>query len=220
MASRPASVKYRSGRPSQRRRGVLPCRDRACSLTPYAAAATQVIHIALLRGINVGGHKLVSMADLRDLLTQLGLADVRSLLQSGNLVFGAKGRTAAQLERLLEVEAERRLGLQTDFFVRAAKEWKDVVAHNPFGKEATRDPGHLVVMVLKDAPSVTGVKTLQKAITGREVVRAAGNHLYIVYPDGIGRSRLTTALIDKQLGTRGTGRNWNTVLKLAALAAG
>jgi len=166
-----------------------------------------LIHIALLRGINVGGHKPVSMADLRDLVMQLGLTDVRSLLQSGNLVFGANGRTAAQLERLLEAEAEQRLGLQTDFFVRNAK-------------EAARDPAHLVVMSLKDAPSVTRVKALQAAITGREVVRAAGKHLYIVYPDGIGLSRLTNALIDKQLGTRGTGRNWNTVLKLGALAAG
>jgi uncharacterized protein (DUF1697 family) len=158
------------------------------------------------------------MADLRDLLTRMGLADVRSLLQSGNLVFGANGRTATQLERLQEAEAEKRLGLQTDFFVRTAKEWKNVVAHNPFPKEAASDPGHLVMMFLKDTPSVTGVKALQAAITGREVVRAAGKHLYIVYPDGIGRSRLTNAVIDKQLGTRGTGRNWNTVLKLAAVA--
>src|SRR2546427_3904545 len=104
------------------------------------------------------------MADLRDLLTRLGFADVRSLLQSGNLVFGASGRTAAQLERLLEAEAEKRLGLQTDFFVRTAKEWKDVVAHNPFPKEATRDPGHLVVMFLKHASSATGVEALQQGI--------------------------------------------------------
>ena len=179
-----------------------------------------MIHVALLRGINVGGHKPVSMADLRDLLTQLGLADARSLLQSGNLVFGTNRRTPAHLERLLEAEAEKRLGLQTDFFVRTAKEWKGVVAHNPFPKEAARDPGHLVVMFLKDAPSVTGVKALQQAITGPEVVAPGGKHLYIVYPDGIGRSRLTNALIDKQLGTRGTGRNWNTVLKVSALAAG
>ena len=177
-------------------------------------------HIALLRGINVGGHKQISMADLRDLLTQLGLADVRSLLQSGNLVFGATGRTSTQLERLLETEADKRLALKTDFFVRTAKEWEGIVAHNPFRKEAARDPGHLVVMFLKDPPSVTGVKALQSGITGREVVRAARKHLYIVYPDGIGRSRLTNAVIDQRLGTRGTGRNWNTVLKLAALAAG
>ena len=93
--------------------GSPPCagRDRACSLTPYVPA-TQVIHIALLRGINVGGHKLVAMAALRDLLTQLGFTDVLSLLQSGNLVFGATGRTAGQLERLLEAEAAKRLGLK------------------------------------------------------------------------------------------------------------
>jgi len=186
----------------------------------HARNKTHVIHIALLRGINVGGHKQIAMADLRDLLMRLGFADVTSLLQSGNLVFDATGKTAAQLERLLETEVEKRLRLQTDFFVRTAKEWKGVVAHNPFRKEAARDPGHLVVMFLKDAPSVTGVKALQKAITGPEVLAAASKHLYIVYPDGMGRSRLTNAVIDKQLGTRGTGRNWNTVLKLAALAAG
>ena len=158
------------------------------------------------------------MAGLRDLLPQLGLADPRSLLQSGNLVFGATGRTGSQLERLLETEAEKRLALKTDFFVRTAKEWEGIVAHNPFRQEAARDPGHLVVMFLKDASSVNGVQALQQAIRGREVVAAAGKHLYIVYPDGIGRSRLTNAVIDRQLGTRGTGRNWNTVLKLHALA--
>ena len=128
-------------------------------------------------------------------------------------------RMRADQEELV-TEAAKRLGLQTDFFVRSAKEWKGVVADNPFSKEAARDPGHLVVMALKDAPKDADVKALQAAITGREVVRAGGKHLYIVYPDGIGRSRLTNAVIDKQLGTRGTGRNWNTVLKLARLATG
>jgi len=75
-------------------------------------------------------------------------------------------------------------------------------------------------MCLRDAPDRAAVAGLQKAIAGREVVRTSGRHAYIVYPDGIGRSRLTVALIEKKLGTRGTGRNWNTVLKLAALAVG
>ena len=175
------------------------------------------IHLALLRGINVGGHKQVAMADLRALLTQLGLADARSLLQSGNLVFRSEARTGPQLERLLEAEAEKRLALQTDFFVRSAEQWKAVVAHNPFREEAERDPGHLIVLSLKDAPGLKDVKALQAAITGPEVVRAEGRHAYIVYPSGVGRSRLTNALIEKTLGTRATGRNWNTVLKIAAL---
>jgi uncharacterized protein (DUF1697 family) len=176
-------------------------------------------HIALLRGINVGGRTMVAMADLRELLTELGFVDVRTVLQSGNVVFRSTGRrTAAQLERALEAESEQRLGLRTDFLVRTAEEWRSVVARNPFREEAERDPGHLLVMFLKDTPSATAVKALDAAIAGPEIVRADGRHLYIVYPNGIGRSRLTHTLIEKKLGTRGTGRNWNTVLKLHALA--
>ncbi len=175
------------------------------------------IHIALLRGINIGGHKQVAMADLRDLLKQLGFVDVRSLLQSGNLVFRGRARTSAQLERLLETKAEKRFALQTDVFVRTAEEWEGVVAHNPFREEAERDPAHLAVMFFKEAPGANAVKALQAAITGREVVRADGRQAYITYPDGFARSRLTTTLIERKLGTRCTGRNWNTVLKIAAL---
>lgn len=174
-------------------------------------------HVALLRGINVGGHKMVAMADLRDLLTRLGFADARSLLQSGNLVFRSEKRTAAQLERFLEAEVEKRLGLRTEFFVRTAPEWAAIVAGNPFREEAERDPGHFLVLFLKHAPDARNVKALQAAITGPELVRAEGRQAYVVYPDGIGRSRLTSTLIEKHMG-RGTGRNWNTVLKLAALA--
>lgn len=176
------------------------------------------VYIALLRGINVGGHKTVAMADLRVLLEQLGLADARSLLQSGNLIFRTAARTSAALERLLEEETEKRLALQTDFFVRTAEEWNAVVAQNPFRQEAERDPSHLLVMFLKTAPEAKAVQALQAAITGPEVVHAQGRHAYFVYPAGIGRSRLTNFLIEKKLSARGTGRNWNTVLKLAALA--
>jgi len=175
-------------------------------------------YLALLRGINVGGHKQVGMADLRDLLAQLGLVDVRSLLQSGNLVFRSESRSPAQLERLLESEAKKRLELQTHFMVRTAEEWRTVVLRNPLRKEAERDPAHLLVVFLKDAPGAAEVEALEEAITGQEVVRADGRHAYVFYPTGIGRSRLTNALIEKKLGTRGTGRNWNTVMKLAALA--
>jgi uncharacterized protein (DUF1697 family) len=176
--------------------------------------------VALLRGINIGGHKKVAMEDLRALFTDLGFANVRSLLQSGNLVVQGRARTGGQIERLLETEAEKRLGLQTNFFIRTAKEWKAVVAHNPFDEEAERDPAHLAVMFFKNAPETAGVRALQGAITGPEVVRVVGRHAYITYPDGFAHSRLTTSLIDTKLGTRCTGRNWNTVLKIAAFAAG
>ncbi|HVN31387.1 MAG TPA: DUF1697 domain-containing protein [Thermoanaerobaculaceae bacterium] len=173
--------------------------------------------VALLRGINIGGHKKVAMQDLRDLLTDLGFAYVRSLLQSGNLVIQGSARTGGHLERLLEKETEKRLGLRTDFFVRTAAEWNAVVAQNPFREEAQRDPAHLAVMFFKDVPGRVGVRALQAAITGPEVVRVVGRQAYITYPEGFARSRLTTGLIDNKLGTRCTGRNWNTVLKIAAL---
>ena len=177
-------------------------------------------YLAFLRAINLAGLKPVAMADLRDLLGQLGFRDPRSLLQSGNLVFGGPARATAALERLLETEAGKRLALQTDFFVRTAEEWKTVVALNPFRDEAKSDPGHLLAYLLKAEPDAKAVKSLQAAIKGPEVVRAKGRQAYIVYPDGVGRSRLTSAMIEKALGSRSTGRNWNTVLKLAALAEG
>jgi len=174
--------------------------------------------IALVRGINIAGHKQVAMADLRELLTALGFVDVRSLLLSGNLVFRDRARTSGQLERMLETEAEKRIALQTSFFVRIATEWKAIVAHNPFHEEAERDPAHLAVMFLKATPNASDVKALQAAITGPEAVRVDGRQAYATYPNGFARSRLTTTLIAKKLGTRCTGRNWNTVLRIAALA--
>jgi uncharacterized protein (DUF1697 family) len=177
------------------------------------------MNIALLRGINVGGHKKIAMSDLRLLFEAMGFSEVKSLLQSGNVVFGDDRRTGAEIERLLERETQKRLALEADFFVRTAKEWSGVVAGNPFRREAETDPGHLVAMCLKDTPEKADVRALQAAIAGPEIVRAKGSQLYIVYPAGIGTSRLTNALIERKLGTRGTARNWNTVLKLQALAS-
>lgn len=175
--------------------------------------------IALLRAVNLPGHQKVGMADLREVATRLGFSGAKTILQSGNLVFESPPLPSARVEAALREAATKRLGLDTDFFVRKGSEWESIVSDNPFLKEARSDPGHLVLMVLRDAPKPENVTALEEAISGRERLRAKGRQLYIVYPDGIGQSRLTTALIERKLGTRGTGRNWNTVLKLAALLA-
>jgi len=175
-------------------------------------------YIGLLRAVNLGPHNKVGMADLRSLLEGLGLQDVQTLLQSGNVVFRRDARAAGPLELQLEEAIAKRFKVETDVFVRTASEWHDLIVANPFPREATDDPSHLLAVVLKDAVPPARVTALQKSITGREVVRAKGRCAYIVYPDGIGRSRLTSALIEKGLATRGTARNWNTVLKLRALA--
>ena len=111
------------------------------------------------------------------------------------------------------------LRLRTDFFVRTVKEWEEVIAHNPFRDAAKNDASHLLVAVLKSAPTASQVKALETAIKGRERLRAYGRHAYIVYPDGIGTSKMTLPVIERHLGTRGTCRNWNTTLKMAALAS-
>jgi len=177
-----------------------------------------VTHIALLRAVNLAGVNKVSMADLRELLVGLGFTDAQTLLQSGNVVFSGGSKTTTALEQTLERAAAKQLGLQTDFFVRTAKEWHAIIDANPFPREAKDDPGHLLAVIMKDDVDAAAVAALQKAIVGREVVRAKGRCAYIVYPDGIGRSKLTSAIIEKKLGTRGTARNWNTVLKLHGVA--
>jgi uncharacterized protein (DUF1697 family) len=145
------------------------------------------------------------MSHLRELATELGFKNPRTLLQSGNLVFESS-QTGAKLEKLLEEEARKRLGLHTDFIVRTAKQWDAIVRGNPFVNEAKADPSHLVVMACKKSPGSTVKTTGAK----HEVVKARGNEVYIYYPDGIGRSRLKIDAV-------GTARNWNTVLKLQAI---
>jgi uncharacterized protein (DUF1697 family) len=174
-------------------------------------------HIALLRGVNVGGRKAVKMAALRQCLTELGCTDVQTLLQSGNVVFGGGRRTGSALERWLEDAVAAQLGLQTDICVRSAAEWDALISVNPFPDEAKRDPARLLAVCLKSTPAPRAVDALRAAISGPERLEGVGRELYIVYPAGIGQSRLTTALIDSKLGVRGTARNWNTVVKLGAL---
>jgi uncharacterized protein (DUF1697 family) len=174
------------------------------------------VHVALLRAVNVGGRS-IAMATLRELLVELGLEDVGTLLQSGNAVFESDESPAA-LEVLLEKATAERFGLQTEFFIRTAKEWETAIAANPFPDEARDEPSHLLLMPFKTAPKSADVHALTAAIKGRERVATRGRQAYLVYPDGIGRSKLTNAFIETRLKTRGTGRNWNTVLKLAALA--
>ena len=177
-------------------------------------------YLALLRGVNVGGKQKVSMAGLQAVFADLGFTGVRTLLNSGNVVFRSDRKmTAAALETFLEAELARRLGLQTDIHVRTAAEWRAMIAANPLPALATDRPGHLIVSCLKAAPTAEALAALRAAHPGPETIHAGGRHLYIDYSaHGVGESRLTSALMDGRLGTRGTGRNWNTVLKLAAAA--
>jgi uncharacterized protein (DUF1697 family) len=172
--------------------------------------------IALLRAVNVGGAK-VAMAELRKLAEDLGLGRPKTLLNSGNLVFDSS-KPPDRLEALLERETETKLGVKTPYMVRTLGEWREIIAANPYPQEARDDPGHLVLMAFKDAPAGDAVEDLKAANPGREYMTLKGREIFVVYPDGQGESKLNP-LWPRKLKTPGTGRNWNTVLKLEALAA-
>jgi len=149
----------------------------------------------------------------------MGFEDVRTLLQSGNVVFRGPSGPDDTLERTIEARIGRDLHVTTDVFLRRPEEWATVVAQNPFPREAQTMPGYLVVLALKGSPSKERWDDLRATIPGPERVEGVGRHAYIVYPNGQGRSRFTAAWIEKRLGTRVTARNWNTVTKLAGMAA-
>jgi uncharacterized protein (DUF1697 family) len=172
-------------------------------------------YIFLLRGINVGGNNMVAMADLRALLSKMGFADVKTLLQSGNVVFSGAKKSPAALERELEAALDKTLKLKIDCHVRTGDEWRHLIEGNPFPSEAKKDPARLVVTCYKSPLDPAKVKAAQAAITGPEKLRAEGRHLYMTFPDGQGNSK-AAIIVGRMLGN-GTARNWNTVLKLAAL---
>lgn len=156
------------------------------------------------------------MSDLRQLFEEHGFVNVRTLLQSGNVVFSGDEQAAAEMESRLEEETKKRFGVGVDYVIRRAGEIEKVIAGNPFADAADKDPGHLVVMFLKKPIEGPSIQTLRAAIKGREEVSGKGTEAYITYPDGIGTSKLTIQVIEKHLGSRGTARNWNTTLKVAA----
>lgn len=160
--------------------------------------------VAFLRGINVGGNNLIPMAALKATCESAGLTDVRTYLQSGNVLFTTTRKDPARL-------IEKALELDVTVIVRTIDELRAVIAKNPFEDEAKTDPGRLVVVFLEREPSA------KLDWPGPEVIKPAGRELYIYYPDGQGRSKLTNAYIEKKLGMRGTARNWNTVTKLLTL---
>ena len=174
------------------------------------------VHVALLRGINVGGANRIKMAELRALAEEVGWKDAETYIQSGNLVFEADG-TQAQLERDLETGIQRRFGLAIPAIVRSAVEWPGYLAANPFREAAETEPNRLMLLLSKQLPDPAGAAGLQERARDGEQVAIAGGALWIHYAGGAGRSKLTPALIDRLVGSPATARNWRTVVKLRQL---
>jgi uncharacterized protein (DUF1697 family) len=164
------------------------------------------------RAINVGRGRSVPMAALKALYESLGAGNVRTFLQSGNVLFTTDGDVAAFNEKL-EAALAARFGFPIPVINRTVAELRQTVARNPFPKEAKADPAHLVVVLLPGAPAKRERDALAQPVNGPERMILVGADLYVHYAEGIGRSKLKLPLI-----VPGTARNWTTITKLLALA--
>ena len=175
------------------------------------------MRIALLRGVNVGGNRKVAMADLKAMVEGLGFTDVKTLLASGNVVFEAGDRDDSELEALLEAEAERRLGLVTRFIVRGPKAWRAMMDANPMPDEAEREPSRFIVNVCRETVAAGQLAAIRALATPGEKVEAFERYAYVFFGDGIADSKAALVFGKPSLGLTATGRNWNTVRKIAEL---
>jgi uncharacterized protein (DUF1697 family) len=173
--------------------------------------------VSLFRGINVGGNKSVRMDALKELHESLGLQRVETYIQSGNVVFSSNGAIPAQLARQIEEAFEHKFGFLSNVMVRTADEFNAMIENNPFKNHPMKESKWVVAMFLASDPIITAREDIQKTYSGPEELHIAGKEVYIYYPEGIGRSKLTNTLLEKKLKTMGTARNWNTVLRLQKL---
>jgi len=176
--------------------------------------------IAMLRAVNLGSHNRVRMDALCALCSALKLRDPRTYVQSGNVVFETSERDIAKVARRIEDAMERDFGFRTDVIVRTADEMRDVVARNPFEKRRGLDGKRLLVFFFGKEPGAEAREKIRSIKVNGEELHMDGRELYIYFPDGQGRSKVSTAAIERMLKVAGTGRNWNSVTKLLDMAGG
>ncbi|QBI18840.1 DUF1697 domain-containing protein [Egibacter rhizosphaerae] len=174
--------------------------------------------VFLLRGINVGGRARVPMAELRETLGDLGLTDVETYLQSGNVAFAAPSDDPEDLVGTVEAALADRFGFEIRVLLRTHGDLAAVVADNPFLARAS-GPKSLHVAFLAAAPPAQRVDGLDPDRSPPDAFAVAGREIYLHYPNGAGRSKLTLDYLERQLGTVGTARHWNTVTRLASMTA-
>lgn len=177
------------------------------------------IYLALLRGINVGGANKVPMRELRTLMEDLGYGNVQTYLQSGNVLLVAPSMTARKLAAEIEDEISKAFDLTIPVIVRTQGELERVAAANPWPTKGVK-PSSLHVMFLAEPASAKAVKTLDSDRSPPDEFEVKDREIFLRFPNGSGRSKLTIDYFEKKLGTRATARNWNTVLKVLELMRG
>ncbi|MEU2059992.1 DUF1697 domain-containing protein [Streptomyces sp. NPDC013455] len=175
-------------------------------------------HVALLRGINVGGKAKIAMKDLRDLFAAMGFEDVRTYLQSGNVVFTAAGaRVPADLAASIGQRIADDLGVRAEVLLRSSASLARTLAGNPYAA-LEDDPAKLHVTFLAREPTADEAARLTVPAGETGVFTLAGDEIHLHVPDGYGRTKLDNAFIERRLGIPATTRNWRTVNALYELA--
>jgi len=175
------------------------------------------VYVAMLRGINVGGHAKVAMADLRAAFAEMGCADVQSYIQSGNVVFRSSKSPAALLATL-EHGLDAAFGHGIRVVIRTSSQIADVVGHNPL-KGGGREPAKLHVTFLASKPAPSRVADLDPDAFLPDEFRSAGCEVYLHCPGGYGRTKLNNTFFERRLGVVATTRTWSTVTTLSTLAS-
>jgi uncharacterized protein (DUF1697 family) len=178
----------------------------------YPRIVPETSYIALLRGINVGGKNILPMKELAALFAKAGAADVTTYIQSGNVLFKAKARAAEKVPAAVEGAVFERFGFRAPIVLRSAAELHAAVRDNPFAKPDQVDKLHLGF--LASSPSAARVAALDPARSPPDEVVVRGGHVYFHLPNGVARTRYTSAYLDSTLATVCTARNWRTVLAL------
>jgi len=176
------------------------------------------VAISMLRGVNVGGHNCIKMQSLRAMYESLGLRDAQTYVQSGNVVFRTTARDLVQLAKRIEAKIEQTYSFRPTVIVRSPIELREAIQRNPFAARLGIDPSRLLITFLATDPSPEAREKMLGIQADPEELRIDGREVYAYFPNGIGRAKLSPALIERTLKTPGTGRNWNTVTKLLEIA--
>jgi uncharacterized protein (DUF1697 family) len=174
-------------------------------------------YIAMLRGINVGGHKAIKMEALRASFVALRLSNVKTYVQSGNVVFGAEIGSVPALSEKIEGRILQDFDFSVPVFLRTAKELQEIIRRNPFLTDTAIDHSKLHITFLADVAPKMALEELQPLAAKPEQFRVIGRQIYLYCPNGYGRTRLSNTAIERKLSVGATTRNWKTVNTLLVL---
>ncbi len=176
-------------------------------------------YISLLRSINVGGQRSIRMAELKCAYEALGMTNVHTYVQSGNVLFGCTIRSAPKVAVVLEQQIESVFGYDVAVMVRTPGDFRHIIAGNPFSAQAKKDPTKVHVTFLRSRPAATLVKSIKSGDLRGDEFSAGRQEIFLHCPNGYGRTKLNNAFLERKLKMPATTRNWRTVVALDALAS-